>query len=103
MTDRSNVEFTSVYEDDDFEISYDQFGPIKVMHSNVKRWTPSVAKRYKTVSDDIFKQLNEPLFVAAYEKQHSPTFYRFLRWLHFTPFGRGEYDNARCTFYCKLR
>jgi hypothetical protein len=97
-------EIHRVWSDPDFYLDYEQYGPIKVFHSEVSRWTHNTARRYLRAVNQTFKALQEPVFVAFYtDGQHGPRFDRFLRWLGFKPFAEGEYDGAPCIFYAKVK
>jgi hypothetical protein len=91
------------HEDDEFCIYYEQYGPIRVFHSDVYKWSPSVAKRYRAAIDAIFKRQNQPVFAVRYlNDQHSDTFPHFLSWAGFKPIAFGEYDDTPCQFYVKV-
>jgi len=98
-------DLTTIHDSEDFHIYYDQWGPLKVFHFDLKvTWTPAVGRRFKHIVQEVFNGLGEPAFAAFFHNgQHGPQFDKLLRWLNFAPFREGAYDGAACTFYLKVR
>jgi hypothetical protein len=96
---------TTLHDEEAFRIYYDQWGPLKVFHYELKvQWTPAVGRRFKRAVQRVFDGLGEPAFVAFFHNgQHGQFQDKLYRWLGFYPYAPGEYDGAPCTFYLKVR
>ncbi|MBO8085918.1 MAG: hypothetical protein J7D61_07750 [Marichromatium sp.] len=94
----------TVHQEAAFNIEYEQYGPVKVMHSQVARWTPTVARRYRQTAQRVFEELREPLFIAVFLPWlEDRTHQHFIRWLGFVPCQRGEYRGNPCIYYVKVK
>jgi hypothetical protein len=95
----------TAYDGPEFRIFYEQYGPLKVFHNELKvPWSPAVGRRFKRAAQHVLEEIGEPLFAAFYlNGQHGPEFDKWLRWIGFEPFRPGRYDNTDCIFYIKVR
>ena len=70
---------------EDYQIAYERVGGITLAHSQVRKWTAQIARRYVADLDMAQGLLGEPLYVI--DNPESPLLPKFLRWLKFRPCG----------------
>lgn len=97
------VELVPLVERPEYRITYHQYGPIKVIHVDVHKWTPRVARQFKVDVEEAFESLSEPAFVAYFiNGPQGQTFLKFIRRYGFVPFQRGEYLGQPCIYFAKV-
>jgi hypothetical protein len=82
MTKHSII--TTVYDDEDFSISYNETGAVPVAHCEVRNWSPGIAKRCRRVIDRLINEHRRDFLGISEpgDRKH----HKFLRMMGFTFF-----------------